>query len=193
MTHGAFAIDVMLALRRVTRQAESTIRHEASDCRCLVARIATAVRLDGLRVRLRRIKAGVAARAIPRRRVMLIVAGYAGDDRRIGMQRDRGGMTLHARQVRVGLMLKGDLPLPRCMFGHGDRHGQLVRSPNLVSAMTRGALTLRGVLVMAGEAPARRRERQLSIGISGRVAGDASKLLVGIVGERICRSQNPGC
>lgn len=101
MTDCALAVDVVIALRGMAGQAESSIRKQTGDGRGLVARIATGVGFHGLRVRLRRVKSSVATCAILRRRMMLIVAGCAGFDCRIGIQGDRGGVTLHARQVRV--------------------------------------------------------------------------------------------
>ena len=165
-----------------------------------MTRIAAAVGLDRLRVRLRGIEspplpplppAGVAARAVPGRGMMLLVTGRAADHTRVGVQRNGGRMTLRARDVRVSLVLERDGAPARGMIRHADRNHHLPSRGDLVRTVTTRAVTRRRALVMARETPARRRECQLVGPACRRVAGDAGELLVAVVGEGI-RSREPG-
>jgi hypothetical protein len=94
----AFLGGVVLALRRVTGEAEGPIRYELGDDLGKVARVARLVGVDGGRVRDARLRTDliVTRRAGPAGRVMIVVTRRAAQRLGAWGKGNRRGMTIHA-------------------------------------------------------------------------------------------------
>lgn len=192
MTARALARCVVVALRRVTRQAEASIGHQPRDRRFAMTGIARHVRVRRVRVRCPDPRTRMTPGAVAARVVVIVVAGRARFHRGPRVERDRRLVTAGAAELRVRRVGERDGPRARGPIRDrdGDRFGMHRRE--LGPGMARRALARCRVLMMTDLTTARRRERQPGIRARGDVTGETGELFVAIVRKGVNRSLEPG-
>lgn len=187
----ALTIGIMLALRRVTRQTESAVGHEARNGRLTMTGGAGHVRIGGIGVRRAHVYSMAPDAVAPCLVVILMTCG-ASDDGRFRVERDGDRVACCASDARVDRVCKRDRSHARRAVAHSDCDGRRLAVRQLVFGVAGRAVTRCRRLVMTDLAAAGRLERETPVAAAGDVTGEAGDLFMAIVGEGVGRSWEPG-
>lgn len=185
MTGGALTRRVVLALRRVAREAEAAIGDEPRDRRLSMAGVAGYMRIRGIGMRGAKLDSAVTGAAVPAGVVMILVTSRACLHGCRGIERDRRLVTRGAADVRMGRVRERDGPRARGTLGHCDGDGFGVSRSQLTRRMAGRAIVRRRRLMVADLATTWRLEREPGGGPAGHVTGKTGELLVTVVREGI--------
>jgi hypothetical protein len=185
MALAAFLGGIMIDAGGMAGQAELAPRYQLSDGGLVVAFSAGRVGIDRRGVSLCDLRGSVASRAGGRAGVVIVVAGDARFGSCFRLQRDRGSVTLGARDPHVCRVLEGYRARPRWVCGNRDLECQGASGIQLACRVTGGAFRARWSLMMADLTTPGRLEGQPVAPRGGVVAGEAGELAMALVGEGV--------